>query len=190
MPDPFISRQDLTDYLGRNVTTDDGALIAVDAACDIVRTLAEQTFNATVGGTVFLDGTGTDCLLLPEHPVTAAGTVTVNGTAITDYTLSANGMLFRGTVGLSDPYWPDEVPASRVWPRGRQNVRVTYDHGYADADLPRDVRMVALSIASRLVVQGVGLQERQGDVAITYAVPATDLTNGEKAIIRKYRRHK
>ena len=191
MPVPFISRDDLSDYLGRDVTADDGALIAVDAACDAVRTLTEQTFNETVGGTVFLDGTGTDCLLLPEQPVNAAGTVTVNGTAITDYTLSGNGMLFRGTVGLSDPYWPDDLPpGGRVWPRGRRNVRVTYDHGYAADDLPRDIRMVALSLASRLVVQGPASQERQGDVAVTYAVAATDFTNGERMILGKYRRHR
>jgi hypothetical protein len=170
------------------VTADDGALIAVDAACDIVRTVSGQTFNQTIGGTIYLDGTGTDCVLLPELPVTAAGTVTVNGTAITDYTLGDNGCLFRGTVGLSDPYWPDDVPFPRVWPAGRRNVRVTYDHGYADADLPRDVRMVALSLASRLIVQGPALQERRGDDSVTYAVANTDLTNGERLILHKYRR--
>jgi hypothetical protein len=67
-------------------------------------------------------------------------------------------------------------------------VRVTYDHGYADADLPRDVRMVALSLASRLIVQGPALQERRGDDSVTYAVANTDLTNGERLILHKYRR--
>lgn len=188
MPDPFISRQDLTDYLGRDVTADDGALIAVDAACDTVRTVAEQNFNQVVGGTAVLDGSGTDALLLPELPVSAAGTVLVNGTAVTDYTLNGNGVLFRGTVGLSDPYWPDEMPTRLVWPTGRQNVEVTYDHGYADADLPRDVRMVALSLASRLLVQGVATEESLGDARVKYAGPAMDLTAGEKMILRKYRR--
>jgi hypothetical protein len=53
--------------------------------------------------------------------VTAAGTVLVSGTAVTDYTLNGNGILFRGSAGL------DPRP---VWPSGRQNVAVTYDHGY------------------------------------------------------------
>lgn len=179
MPDPFISTQDIVDYLGRGATGDPGMIIAVDAACDIVRTVAEQTFNQVIGGTVVLDGTGTDALVLPGRPVTAAGTVLVDGTAITDYVLTANGMLFRGSAG-GDP--------RPVWPTGRQNVQVTYDYGYADADLPRDVRMVALSIASRLLVQGPASEEQVGDVRIKYASAATDLTNGERMILRKYRR--
>lgn len=177
MPDPFISAQDLTDYLGRDVTSDDGALIALDAACDICRDLAEQDFNADTS-TVTLDGTGTDALLLPKLPVSAAGTVTVDGDTVTDYTLNGNGILLRGSAGC------DPRP---VWPSGRQNVTVTYDHGYANDDLPRSVRLVALALASRLIVQGVATEESVGQVRVKYAGAATDLTNGERAILRKYR---
>ena len=48
--------------------------------------------------------------------------------------------------------------------------------------------MVALSLASRLIVQGVAVKERVGDNQMDYAGPATDLTAGEQAILRKYRR--
>jgi len=177
MPDPFISTSDLVSYLGRGSATDPGMIIAADAACDMVRTLAEQSFNQATS-TVVLDGSGTDALLLPELPVSSAGTVVVNGGTVTDYVLNGNGVLFRGTAGV------DPRP---VWPTGRQNIRVTYDHGYAEADLPRDVRMVALSIASRLVVQGVALEENIGPVRVKYAAAASDLTNGEQRILRKYR---
>lgn len=177
MPDPFISTQDLVDYLGRGGTADPGMVMAADAACDMVRTVAEQSFNQATS-TVVLDGSGTDTLLLPDLPVTAAGTVTVNGGTITDYVLNDNGMLFRGTAGVSQ---------GPVWPLGRQNVSVTYDHGYASTDLPRDVRMVALSVASRLVVQGVATEESIGAVRVKYAGAATDLTTTEKLILGKYR---
>jgi len=178
MPDPFISVQDLIDYLGRGGTADPGMLIATDSACDTVRTIAERDFNQVIGGTAILDGSGTDCLLLPQLPVTAAGTVTVNGGTITDYMLGDGGMLLRGTAGI------DPRP---VWPMGRQNIRVTYNHGYADQDIPRDVRMVALSLASRLVVQGPAVEESIGTVSVKYAGHPMDLTNSEKAILRKYR---
>jgi hypothetical protein len=186
MAAPFVSRQDLSDYLGRNVNSDEGALIAVDAACEIVRTYAEQTFNQGTD-TITMDGTGTDALLLPELPVSAAGTVTVGGTlaGTADYKLNGGGVLFR--VSNPDATGWQNCAGSLTWPTGRQNIEVTYDHGYADDDLPRDVRVVALMIASRLLVQGVASSEGiQGDT-ITYATPATDLTEGEKAILRKYK---
>src|SRR5215204_1636080 len=101
MPAPFISQQDLADYTGRDVTNDAGALICVDAACDIIRDFAEQTFNQVLGDTIYLNGSGTDALLLPQGPVTAAGTVQVrtDGTAWTtagaaDYSLSTKGILY------------------------------------------------------------------------------------------------
>lgn len=177
MPEPFITPGDLVDYLGRGGTADPGMLIATDAACDVCRTVAEQSFNA--GTTTYtLDGSGTDAMLLPDLPVTAAGTVLVNGTAVTDYTLNGNGILFRGSAGI----YPRPV-----WPEGRQNVSVTAEHGYSDINLPRDVRVVALSIAARLVVQGVAVEESIGATRIKYAGAATDLTNSEKLILRKYR---
>ncbi len=178
MPDPFISTQDLVDYLGRGSLSDPGMLIATDAACDVVRVFSERDFNQVIGGTAILDGSGTDALLLPQLPVTAAGTVTVNGGTITDYVLNGNGILFRGTAGV------DPRP---VWPMGRQNVRVTYNYGYGTADLPTDVRMVALSLAARLVIQGPAVEETIGAVSVKYAGPPMDLTNSEQAIRRKYR---
>lgn len=176
MPDPFISQQDVVDYIGRGGTADPGMLIAVDAACDICRSVAEQSFNRGTA-TASFDGTGTDVLILPERPVNSAGTITVNGTAEADYMATDDGLLLRGTAG--------GFPRP-VWPLGRQNITITYDYGYDE--IPRDVRMVALSIASRLVIQGPAKRESIGDVTVDYATAATDLTAGERLILTKYRR--
>lgn len=181
-PDPFITTTDLVNYLGRGGTADPGMVIAVDAACDICRDIAEQSFNAGTS-TVTLDGTGTDALLLPEFPVSAAGTVTVNGTAVTDYVLNGNGTLIRRVADFEE--WTCNT---LTWPEGRQNVTVTFEHGYADADMPRSVRMVALAVAARLVVQGPAVQESVGGVSVRYGVNSTDLTTGELRILKKYRR--
>jgi hypothetical protein len=174
--DPFITATDVSDYLGRTVTGDPAAIIATEAACDICRTVAEQQFNRGTT-TASYDGTGGDALLLGETPVWSAGTVVVTGGTVTDYMVTRNGLLLRGSAG-SDP--------RPIWPMGRQNVVVTYDHGY-DV-VPQDVRMVAISVASRLVVQGLASEEQIGDVRIKYATAgATDLTNGERFILSKYR---
>jgi len=179
VPDPFISPQDLVDYIGRGTATDPGFVIVCDAACDTCRTVAERDFNAGTA-TIAIDGSGTDAVLIPNRflPLNTVGTITVNGGTITDVVVNDNGILFRGSAGV------DPRP---VWPMGRQNVTATFTHGYAEVDLPRDVRMVALSIASRLVVQGVALEESVGPVRMKYANAATDLTNGEKMILGKYR---
>lgn len=182
-PDPFIDTQDLTDYLGYNVTNDPGALIAIDAACDTVRDVASRLFNAGTE-TVTFDGSGGDCLILPQGPVLGCGTVTVNGGTVTDYCWAMDGRLIRGTAAersLSD--------STHVWPQGRLNVRVTYDYGFADADMPRSVRMVALALASRLLAQGPGaVSESAGDQSATYAGPAMDLTENELRILRYHAR--
>jgi len=176
--DPFISPQDLIDIMGVGGTADPGLLMATDAACEIIRNQSYQLFNPVVTDVVALDGSGTDALLLPELPVTAAGTVTVNGGTITDYCLASDGMLLRGTAG-ADP--------RSVWPAGRQNVRVTYDHGYDASNIPRDVRMVAVMLAHRIVSQGPAIEEATGPTSIKYAGPALDLTAGEQRILQRYR---
>lgn len=178
MPEPFIAPVDLVDLLGRGGTADPGMLIACDAASDICRHVAETSFTRGTSSYSF-DGTGTDTILLTDLPVTAVGTVSVNGTAVTDYTLGGNGVLYRGTAGA----FPRPT-----WPEGRQNVALSgVVHGYTDDDFPRDVRIVALNIAARIVVQGVALEESIGATRIKYAAGASDLTNTERFILRKYR---
>lgn len=178
-PNPFITVTELSDYLGRDVTADNGAVMALDAACDICRDIAERDFNRGTA-TITLDGSGTDSLLIPNQylPTNTVGTVTVNGGTITDYVLNSNGILFRGTAGCDPRPW---------WPSGRQNVVLTADYGYDTLAIPRSIRIVALEIASRLVVQGVAVEESLGATRIKYAVAATDLTANELRVLRKQR---
>lgn len=178
--DPFIDRQDLSDYLGRTVTADAGALIAVDAACEICRTVSEQSFNKVTNQTIVVDGTGTDALLLPQRPVSTVTSVLVGADTVTDYMVSDNGLLVRRFTDASQA-----ALTALVWPKGRLNITIRYTHGYDD--VPTDVRMVALAIAARLVVQGGAMQEAEGEASVTYAVASTDLTAGERAILRKYK---
>ena len=72
MPDPFISPQDVSDLLGRDVTLDPGAITAVAGACDVIRGITEQDFNRGTT-TETLDGTDTDALLLPNAHSTRRG---------------------------------------------------------------------------------------------------------------------
>lgn len=167
--------------------------MAIDAACDAVRTITEQDFNAQTG-TAVLDGTGTDALILRKLPVTSIQSVTIGGTVtsgtlaggtqVTNWMLRGDGVLLR-TAGAAVASGAETLPLR--WPVGRQNVSVVYSSGYGTAVLPRDVRRIALDYAAREVVQGDAVSEQVGDVNIRYGGPASDFTDGELRILRKYR---
>jgi hypothetical protein len=193
MADPFISRDDLSDYLGRDVTDDDGALIAVDSACETVRTLTEQDFNPVIGDEIDLDGSGTDTILLPQLPVSNAGTVVANGETLDgtiDFTFTEDGHLIRTSGTALWSTWSQGYSPIAYWPQGRRNITVTYDHGFQTAgeiDVPSDIRKVALDLAYRNITQGNLKGETIGQVTKTYSVGPTDLSANEMRIVQKYR---
>jgi hypothetical protein len=169
----FISQTELGHYLRRDVDDDDLALIAVNAACQIVRTRTRQALALEEDDTVSfpLGGTNRE-LLLPELPVVAVDEVRVDGEVELDWRLEENGILtLTGSVScLTSPVI----------------VEVDYSHGY-DA-IPDDLRLVALTVAARIYEQGTARQESTGSSSITFSVAAsTDLSSGEKVICDAYR---
>lgn len=119
-------------------------------------------------------------LLLPERPVTAVASVTVDGVAYavagTDWTLWGDSLL----TGAGKGRWS-------LWP---EFVTVTYSHGYTQA--PADVAGVVLSVAARITGNAEGYRSMTvGGVSYTYddgAGAGGGLTESEKAILNRYRR--
>lgn len=178
--EPFISRDDLASKLFKapgSLDDDELALIAVDAACDLVRDECQQQLSRVDGATIIFspDGDHRD-LLLPELPV-EIDEVRVDGDVVLDWVLMKGGIL--RLTGEAD--WSS-------WPAGDANVEVDCDHGYLPDDLPRQIRLVALSIASRIYRQGIVRQQTTGATSVTYSVAAsTDLSSGERIICRRHR---
>lgn len=200
---PFVSVDDLSDYLGQDLSGSDLAVIAVNAACQSIRTFLNRPLNL-ITETVTLDGSGTDALLL-NAPVVSVDTVTEDDVELdetTDY-IVGDDVLYR--VG-----W--------CWPRGRRNIEVTYTHGYAvdesdvGADsgdvgspgrMPDDIRQVALELADSIynastTVQGSGATtgytvgpesySEQFDVGTTTnRTVAGNLSAGQRDRLRPYR---
>jgi hypothetical protein len=190
MAAPFITVTEA----GIGATTRGTAIVT--AACDMVRLFTEQDiYPAVTGGTVLLDGMGTDCLLLPQLPVTNAGTVIENvgsdspGTLTlnSDYKFSDNGELYR-LPGVIDSGWSTQEFRTYWWP-GRRNIQVTYSYGYALADVPPELKEVAVQMSKRLDSQTNGnvVFESQGQRSIRYSGPATEWTTTEELVLRKYR---
>jgi hypothetical protein len=113
---------------------EDAIEFALDAACDEIRNRTCQTLDAVEGDVITLDGTDRQALLLPELPVTAVNSVTIDKDLtteldVTDYVLGFGGILRR----------------RKGWPWGYGNITVDYDHGYET--IPADLVNVAIQAA-------------------------------------------
>lgn len=187
MASPYIDTDDLSTFLGIDANTTKGTAI-VSAACGAVRAYTGQTLTAGTA-TVYIDGSGTDVLHLPENPINAAGTVIESGGTLTldsDYKVTEEA-LYRipGTVTpdgdwcwLRDYWWP-----------GRQNVAVTYEYGYDS--VPEELKQVTILIAARLYNQpatgGIAFQSL-GEYSVRYDSAGSDLTRVERDLLRIYKR--
>jgi hypothetical protein len=181
----FIDEADLGVYLQRDFIDDSNnadplATFAVTAACDVIRTYTNQHLNVVVNDDIKVDGTGTDALLLPEHPVANVASVAIGDdeplTEDEDYVVGPyTGIVYRLN--------------GQAWPRGRQNISVTYTHGYdieaGDSSsgfgsspslgfsvpaVPETVRLVALQVAARIYAAG-GTTDNEGNTAIGHLLP-------------------
>jgi len=166
---PFISAQDLSDYLGRDVSADPRTVIALDSACEVVRGYIGQTINLVEDDEVFVDGTGTRSLLLPQLPVVGIAEVTTFDRNGEDETALTEGVDFK--IGDGGVLWRISAEGSTgwgIWPWGHRNIFVVYTHGYTvipvtasgdsgitgeDFGVPSDIRLVALQIAGRVYSQ-------------------------------------
>lgn len=117
---------------------------ALDGACDEIRgELGDQVLDLVEDDVIVLHGTGHQSLLLPQLPIVAVNSVTIdNGLGselvVTDYKVDFSGILYR----------------RKGWPWGFGNVTVDYDHGYGAYEglqLPNDLKTVALQVARSTV---------------------------------------
>ena len=115
---------------------------------DLGRTYQRKSFTETYSG-------GTDAVVLRHTPVLSVTSVTVSGTAISDYLLDDFGILYRSATGCF------------TW--GRSNVVVSYVAGSVNP--PPCVRFAALG-----VVQSMWQQSQQADH------PSVDSVDGFSAI--------
>jgi hypothetical protein len=152
---PFISTADLGALVGQDLTNSDLAVIAIDSSCEMIRSYLGQRLNYDPNDTVLMGGTGGLAQLVPELPIVAIETIYIDDVEETDY-------VFVKKAGLI--YKRDET----VWPRGVDNISVTYSHGYAyletdvedDPDdttpkpdrMPADIRRIALALAQRIFI--------------------------------------
>jgi hypothetical protein len=142
---------------------------ALDAACDTVRDYICQQVDAVEDDVLTVYGSGTRALTLPELPVTAVTSVTLDGAAITDFTFDEHGLLWRDDPGY--------------WVKGARYV-VTYDHGYAAGMVPSVLVRAACQLAASN--RTPGLKSRSaGPFSEVYDDPDTILASLNRRVVKK-----
>ena len=147
---PFITFDELAAALKTELSNNDLLLasLAVNGACEAVRSYTGQTINLVEDDMVRMSGNGRQTLLLPEVPVVSISSIEVDGEPDTDETHvdQAGGIIYR------------ESP----WPRGFFNIQIVYTHGWAPTPdevvepdesggpiplVPEDLRLIAIGAA-------------------------------------------
>ncbi|MCA1841963.1 MAG: hypothetical protein LC792_01980 [Actinobacteria bacterium] len=184
----FATLQQLADYLGRPLAelNTAQATLALQAASAAIQAETHQRIEAVVGDIYTQVFTGYtignrepvsyDTLLLPELPVTAVASVTVDSVLLdpANYHWTPAGTVQR----LDD--WFNTLSRQVV-------VAVTYTHGYAP--IPADIVDVTLRNAARRLEQPSGgvSSEAVGNYKVTFAPLGLDLDEDERRSVSNYR---
>ena len=197
---PFVSSDDLAAFLG--ATVDGAALktkIALDSACDAVRSYLDQDINFVADDVEYHSGHGYmhDRIRLRQRPIVSVASVYVDYyTTLVPTTAYHVRDSFIVLLDMS------------YFAAGNDNIKVTYDHGWVvpptsqTAAVPADIRLVALS-AARRVYSGVGTGdaasfggETIGDYSYTnpggatntgVATSVAELLVAERDVLERYR---
>ena len=197
---PFISTDDLSAFMGVTVDTNDlMTKIAMDSACDAVRSYLDQDINLVTSDVEYHSGHGWlhDRIRLRQRPVVSVASVEDSGVILT----AGSNYRVRDSfiVMIDGGFFYD----------GNDNVKITYTHGWTvpatsqSQAIPADIRLVALSIARRVWTnegtQDIGTirSEKIGEYSYTtgdgsrgggdIAVSVAQMLRAEKDVLDKYR---
>ena len=208
---PLAVPADVAPMLGRELSaTEIGyatSLIAMGSA--LVRSYTRQQISAITADTVTLAGNWAQRLVLPQRPVTAVSSITINGVTLdpASYSWDRYGNLYQLTgSSLPDSSGTLTGAVSQLWgPAGSSFtsyaggpswsgpmavIIVTYDHGYAvtPAEITNEIAgMTAMQIAT-----GAGIEkETIGTYSVSYARSPSgglSLSDSTKKVLDQFRK--
>lgn len=185
LPD-LATLDDVAAFLQRELTpleiTNGARLITM--ASGLVRRYTRQNITQVVDDVVTMPGNWSNVLDLPQRPVTAVSSVTMNGATMpsTQWRL-VDDRLFVGTGSWQTDYgtmlWGGPAlygPAGSVngpqatgasWQGPQARVQVTYTHGFAE--VPADVTNVVAGMVALAIASPVGVNSEQvGGYKVAY----------------------
>lgn len=184
MADQLATPSDLASYLQADVDLSTATLLIECATAVVQEAAGGQRIVQVVGDTISILGTSDSWLPLPQIPVTAVTSVTMDGTALTagtDYKVFGN-KLWRKQGWQSNYGWPWELegigspwynyaPPSLTWPFQEPSALVVvYTHGLPPGDQRLQfARSVALGLARSVYANPAGINsESIDDYSVTY----------------------
>lgn len=129
------------EYIGNSADNTDDALLTrlLDSSAELLERSCNRTFAATIY-TETRDGNGQNFMVFANRPITAVGSVSVDGQAVPQSTSTASG----GWV-LASP-WKIALRGAYAFTEGVQNVTVTYTAGFAT--IPADLTQACCLLTS------------------------------------------
>lgn len=191
----FATNAELEDWLGYTLDASETtrATLVLEVASATIQAYTRQTISEVSGDAVELKGTWEHVLELPERPVTAVASVSVDGvaqTVTTDYLVVKNE-LRRPNAEYHNWQMPsnDFYPFAKTgWGGPSSIVAVTYTHGFDP--VPDDIKGVTLQLATRMWSnpEVVAMKSIDGNTW-QYGMGHSNLLDGEKMVLSKYRRN-
>src|SRR4030095_8926101 len=137
MAGPFATATEVCEFSGMTVPSDLSRLQALcHRASAVIRAHCNQTLSQVTGDVITVYPTASSFLSLPERPVTAVSSVTVNGVATTDYYIVPRGVR-SGTVASPGSAWTS-------------GATVTYTHGHAEtSEAFKAIQAVCIEMVKR-----------------------------------------
>lgn len=171
---------DLRDFIGSDIPDDQEAKAqaALNTARSRVQSHTRQLIEPVASEVETLDAPSGCKLFLPELPVTAIASITVDGTLV-----PADQYTWDGETGIVESL-------NGWWSRARsrfQAVEVTYSHGFTS--IPEDIRDVVLTVAARVYQQSgesVGL-ESETIQGYSYRAGPDGFSTYEDEVLGRYR---
>lgn len=154
-------------------TTDPQLVLALKRASDRFEELIDYKIRLVEADEVLLSGRGTPILLLPARYTVGEPTVTINGETVTDFEVDRESGILERACG---------------WPRGRDNIKVIYTHGFAPDKIPGGIQDAVLEQAQILYTVNTAYQSRSaGGESVTYsALAAVGVTQRWADMVAKY----
>lgn len=185
----FATSDDLETRLGLEFTEDeaDRADALLELASGLIQDEARQQIELVSEDTLTLPGTSDDLLKLPQRPVVAVTSVTLDGVALVEgrdfyldgnaiVRIAAGGALLDETIALPLDLSGFGAP--------EQTLEIRYTHGYEDP--PPSVKAICIEAAVRVWVNpGGAARESVGDTYASYDSVGLMLTRDEKQVIRR-----